>query len=71
MVLLGWVFGDHIVCLFSKHSCSVHFFLFNEFNDDESDCSMAFEFEVGERCLASENERLTVFCLLSSCSSWL
>ena len=47
-------FGDHIVCLFSKHSCSVHF-LFNEFNDDKSDCSMLeyrwciFEFEVGER----------------------
>ncbi len=42
-------------------------FLFNEFSDDKSDCSMLeyrwriFEFEVGERFLASENERLTVF----------
>jgi len=41
--------------------------LFNEFSDDKSDCSMLeyrwriFEFEVGERFLASENERLTVF----------
>ena len=28
-MLLGQVFGDHIVCLFSKHSCSVHFCLMN------------------------------------------
>ena len=42
--------------------------MFNEFSDDKSDCSKLelrwciFEFEVGERdCLASENERLTVF----------
>ena len=41
--------------------------MFNEFSDDKSDCSMLeyrwriFEFEVGERFLASENERLTVF----------
>ncbi len=51
---------------FLKHSCSVHFCLMN-FHDDKSDCSMLeyrwriFKFEVGERFLASENERLTVF----------
>ncbi len=51
--------GDHIVVLFSKHSCSVSFCLMN-FNDDKSDCSMleyqhsilkivCSEIEVGER----------------------
>ena len=64
--MLFWSgFGDHFGC-FEKHSCSVHFCLMN-FSDDKSDCSMleyrwrSFEFEVGERFLASESERLTVF----------
>ena len=49
-------------------STLIVFILFNEFNDDKSDCSKLelrwciFEFEVGERDFgASENERLTVF----------
>jgi len=59
-VLLGRV----VVTILYIFQCS---FLFNEFSDDKSDCSMLeyrwriFEFEVGERFLASENERLTVY----------
>ena len=54
-------FGDHIVVLFSKHSCSVHFCLMNLVMISQTAQWRIFEFEVGERCLASENERLTVF----------
>ena len=61
--------GDHIVCLFLKHSCSVHFCLMNLVMISQtvqcwSTDGLSKRFEVGERefdCLASENERLTVF----------
>jgi len=48
-------------CLFSKHSCSVHFCLMNLVMISQTAQWRIFEFEVGERSLASENERLTVF----------
>ena len=62
--------GDHVVCLFSKHSCSVHF-LFNEFSDDKSDCSMleyqhsirkivCSEIEVGEREFDLWHQKMSV-----------
>ena len=62
--------------LFSKHSCSVHCCLMNlVMISQTAQCwstdGLSKRFEVGERefdCLASENERLTVFGLLSSCS---
>ena len=57
--------GDHIVyfqaIIFLKHSCSVHFCLMNLVMISQTAQWRIFEFEVGERCLASENERLTVF----------
>ncbi len=56
-------------CLFLKHSCSVHFCLINlvmisQIAQCWSTDDLSERFEVGERefdCLASEDERLTVF----------
>ncbi len=62
--------GDRIVyfpvLIFLKHSCSVHFCLMNlVMISQTAQCwstdGVFFEFEVGERFLASESERLTVY----------
>ena len=60
-VLLGQVVTTLDVFYFGKHSCSVHFCLMNLVMISQTAQWRIFEFEVGERCLASENERLTVF----------
>ncbi len=62
--------GDHIVvCFRSTLVVFIFFCLMNLVMISQTAQWRIFEFEVGERSLASGNERLTVFCLLSSCSS--
>ncbi len=68
-MLLGRVLVTILYVCFRKHSCSVHFYLMNlVMIGQTAQCwctdDLSEGFEVGERefdCLASENERLTVF----------
>ncbi len=50
--------------MFEKHSCSVHFCLMNLMMISQTAQWRIFEFEVGQRFLASENERLTVLSVI-------
>jgi hypothetical protein len=58
-------FGDHLVCLFSKHSCSVHFCLMNLMMISQtaqcwSTDGLSKRFEVGEREFDFWHQKMSV-----------